>query len=277
MRYVLIGLCVASCAVFAQRRQRDFSPNPLARNPAAVAAGQKLFTNACGGCHGMAGEGARGPNLADGVRIRRSGARQLFNVVKQGVPGSDMPAFNLPDEKIWQVLAFVQSLSAPAIENPAPGDAEAGRQLFFGSAGCAHCHAVLGQGGFLGPDLSNAGEAHSVKQLRQALLDTKSHSIAGWEGATVVTTRGETIAGVARNHTNYSIQLVDAKGDLHLLTMDQVRHIAWHDGSIMPADYAARLTKVEIENVLAYLSRRAVRPEAPITAANAPMQGRPPE
>jgi len=260
MRFVLVTLCMASCVALAQRRNRDLTPNPLAGNPEAIAAGQKLFVSACGGCHGLNAEGGRGPNLADGRLIRRSSARTLFNVVKQGVPGSDMPAFPLPDEKIWQLLAYVRSLSAPAIESPPPGDVDAGRTLFFGKAGCSGCHMIFGQGGFLGPDLSNAGEAHALKQLRAALLDPKSRSTEGYVGVTVVTKSGEKITGVARNHTNYSIQLVDASGNLHLLSTGELRNVIWHDGSIMPGDYATRLTPVEIDNLLAFLSRQTVRP-----------------
>ncbi|MGH9664147.1 MAG: c-type cytochrome [Bryobacteraceae bacterium] len=272
-----IGLCLVSYLVFAQRRGRSFAPAPLAGNPEAIAAGHKLFTSACGGCHGLTGEGARGPNLADGRIVRRSGPDTLFNAVKHGVQGSDMPPFNLPDEKIWQVLAYIASLSAPAIQNPPAGDVEAGRALFFGKAGCGDCHAIRGHGGFLGPDLSAAGEAHSVKQIREALLDPTSRSNEHYRGVTVVTRRGEKITGVARNHTNYSLQIIDAKGDLHLLSMDDVRTVAWRDGSIMPGDYAKRLTPAEIDNLLAYLSRQSVRPFSPRTAMANPVGMRNPQ
>lgn len=270
-----LGICLMASAAFAQRRIRDSAPLPLAGNREAIAAGHKLFGSACGGCHGLNAEGARGPNLADGRIVRRSSPDTLFNAVKHGVPGSDMPAFNLPDEKIWQVLAFVASLSAPAIESPPPGNVEAGHDLFFGKAGCGKCHAIRGEGGFLGPDLTGAGEAHSVKQLRQALLDPSSRSSEHYRGVTVVTKSGEKITGVARNHTNYSLQILDAAGGLHLLSMDQVRNIAWRDGSIMP-DYSKRLTPAELDDVLAYLSRQSVRPFTPqAAAANSPKMRNP--
>lgn len=277
MRVVIFGLCLLNCLAFAQRRGRGFTPSPLAGNPEAVAAGHKLFTSACGGCHGLNGEGARGPNLADGRIIRRSSPDRLFDAVKHGVRGSDMPAFNLPDEKIWQVLAYVASLSAPAVQNPPPGDARAGRELFFGKAGCSRCHAIFGQGGFLGPDLSGAGEAHSVKQLREALLDPTSRSSDYYRGVTVVTKRGETITGVARNHTNYSLQILDAQGELHLLTTDEVQKVSWHEGSIMPGDYAKRLTPADIDNVLAFLSRQSVRPFSPEAVMERPPRMRNPQ
>ena len=52
----------------------------------------------------------------------------------------------------WQVVAFVRSLTAPAIENVAPGNPSAGQELFWGKAGCTGCHAIQGRGGKLGPD-----------------------------------------------------------------------------------------------------------------------------
>jgi mono/diheme cytochrome c family protein len=72
--------------------------NPRDMNPVAIAAGQKLFTAACSGCHGYHAEGGRGPNLADGSLARRKDAQHLFGSIQKGVPGTDMPPFNLPDD-----------------------------------------------------------------------------------------------------------------------------------------------------------------------------------
>src|SRR4051812_21033675 len=87
-----------------------------------VAAGEKVFEAACSGCHGKTGEGGRGPNLSDGKLVRRLNDQRLFGAIKSGVPGSDMPAFPIGDEKIWQIVSFLRSLSSPAIAANAPGD-----------------------------------------------------------------------------------------------------------------------------------------------------------
>ena len=71
---------------------------------------------------------------------------------------------------------------------------------------------------------------------------------------------GRTVSGVARNHSNYSVQVIDAQGKLHLLSMALVRELKLSDRSPMPGDYARRLSGEEITNLVAYLGRRSVRP-----------------
>ena len=211
----------------------------------------KSFAAACSGCHGSHGEGERGPNLADGKLVRRSAIPGYSPSFRKGfrAPKCRLPAVSL---QIRQVIAYARSLSAPAVEAQVPGDARKGREIFFGKGECAKCHMILGQGGYLGPDLSNEGLTRSWKQLRDALLDAKSRSIAGYEGVTAVTKEGAKIIGIARNHTNYSLDIQDATGELHLLSVRDLRNVNFDSQSIMPADYDKRLTPSEIDDVLAY-------------------------
>ena len=74
---------------------------------------------------------------------------------------------------------------------------------------------------------------------------------------------GKTIRGVARNRTNYSLQLQDADGKLHLLSMHEVSRMSVAKGSLMPKDFGKRLDSQEVDNILAYLSRQSVRPVDP--------------
>jgi mono/diheme cytochrome c family protein len=59
---------------------------------------------------------------------------------------------------------------------PAPSTAVARGQQLFESNGCMGCHMVNGQGGTVGPDLSNEGSAgHSAQWLRTQIRDPKAH------------------------------------------------------------------------------------------------------
>jgi len=261
VRLPLVLLCLACFAGGQEPVEKEKGEtNPLEGRPEAVAAGQKLFATACSGCHGLHGEGGRGPNLADGHLTRDVSDKKLFNSIRKGVRGTPMPPFDLPEEKIWQLLAYVRSLSAPAFGSPVPGDPQAGQVIFFGKGGCSDCHTILGRGHFLGPDLSNVGMTRSWKQLRDALLDPKSRSTTGYQGVTVITQAGATITGILRNNSNYALEIQDTQGNLHLLLMEEVREVRYKANSLMPDNYAGRLTQEEIDNVLAYLSRRSLRP-----------------
>src|SRR5580700_3338988 len=104
--------------------------NPFAGQPEAVAAGRKLFATSCSACHGANGEGGRGPNLTTGRAVRRLNDKGMFTTSRSGVPGTDMPPTNLPDDETWRLVAFVRDLSAPAYESQVPGDVEAGAAVF---------------------------------------------------------------------------------------------------------------------------------------------------
>lgn len=90
------------------------SPVPL-DNPATIEAGKALFTGklGCYGCHGQAGGGGMGPSLADDTWVYGSDAAAIHETLVNGRPNG-MPQFGdaATDEELWQVVAFVQSLSA---------------------------------------------------------------------------------------------------------------------------------------------------------------------
>ena len=260
--FLLVTFLWLPCSGKSQepRQKVDTLMNPLRGSHDPIEAGQKLFVTVCSGCHGTHAEGGRGPNLEDGHIVRLTDDQHLFDSIRNGVRGSDMPPFNLPEEQIWQLLDFLRNLSAPAAESQVPGDPEVGRAIFFGKGSCDSCHMILGRGGFMGPDLSNIGMSHSSKQLRQALLDPNSRSRAGYQGVTAVTTTGERITGILKDITNYSLAIQGTQGSLYLLSMQHIREIVYRRDSLMPDHYDQRLTSKEINDVLAFLSRQSVRP-----------------
>jgi len=246
--------------LFAQSPgEKEDLKNPVAGQAEAIAAGRKLFVEGCSGCHGPTAEGGRGPNLAKGEQIRSASNRHLLSVLTEGVKGSEMPPSGLSNDKVWQVVAYLRNLTAVAFDSMASGDAAAGRALFFGGAGCSHCHTIRGSGGFPGPDLSNIGRVRSFRQLRESLLDPGAEIAEGYGGVTVTTKSGQTVDGVARDNTNYAIQILDAHGDIHRLLKSDLSQEVLHKGSLMPGDFKRRLSSAEIENLLAFLGRQSIR------------------
>ena len=235
--------------------------NPLASQPEAVDAGRVGFGNACAGCHGANAEGGRGPNLAQSEHVRRMTDDQLFNTIRRGVPGGGMPAFPLPDVNIWQIATFLRSLSTPAFLVAVAGDVRAGSEVYKISD-CSSCHMLAGHGGFLGPDLTDIAASRTVKQLQEAVLKPGEMPVDGFRGVTLTLKNGQRVSGVAKNYSDYSIDVLDAKGSLHLLTMSQVEKIQFSEKSLMPDSYAHSLSRDEVQNLIAFLSRQTVRPDA---------------
>lgn len=260
MRYLAL-LCLAAALPLTAQHEQDGkkASHPSIGDPKAIAAGQKLFANGCGACHGAEGQGGRGPNLRDRVFWHPLDEDTLYNAIQKGIGGA-MPAANLPEDQAWQVVAFVKSLTSPAVENNIPGDVKAGETLFWGSAGCAGCHRIAGRGGALGPDLTNVGGTRAAVSIREAIVDPDADGAPNYRAVTTVMKDGKTFKGVARNRDNYSLQLQDAQGNLHLIRVGDVKEMSISKGSPMPKDYAKRLSKTDIQNVVAYLSRQSVRP-----------------
>ncbi len=254
----LVSIAVAACLSLAAQ-QPGARENPLAGTPGAVDAGRVLFLEKCSACHGPHGEGGRGPSLISGRETRRATDGQLFDSIKNGVRGADMPGFPLPGDELWRLVAFVRSLSAPAIETVVPGDPAAGADIYWGTGACSRCHMIRGKGGVTGPDLTNIGRMLRADQLREALLEPSARISEGFRAVEARTRRGLTIKGAAKLENNYSLRLFDAGGKLHFLQKRDLVEVRYAAKSLMPGDYAERLSEQQLRDLLAFLSRQSLR------------------
>src|SRR5262249_1428365 len=81
-----------------------------APDAAAVAAGRKQYEALCAGCHGAdAAGGERGPAFVGPGRVRRLSPDEMRRIIRAGVAGG-MPAFDLPEAQLTELLAFIHSL-----------------------------------------------------------------------------------------------------------------------------------------------------------------------
>jgi len=112
--------------------------NPYEKSAYAVGEGKRLFAAYnCSGCHASGGGGAIGPALTDDVWIYGSHSDQIYSTIVQG-RGNGMPAFGgkIPDYQVWELAAYVRSLSGQLPSDVAPSrsdnmpiaKAEQGRQ-----------------------------------------------------------------------------------------------------------------------------------------------------
>jgi putative heme-binding domain-containing protein len=261
----LLFLCAAVVLSLGAQHQQEGekSRHPFIGDAKAIAAGRSLFVSGCAACHGAEGQGGRGPSLRERVMWHPLEDDVLFNTIQKGIPAGGMPGSNLTEEKGWQLVAFVRSLTAPAIENNVPGDPQAGEAVFWSkAAGCGGCHRIRGRGGFAGPDLSNVGSTRAFPDIQDAIAVPDSVITPGYQSITLMLKNGSKLQGVSRNRSNYSVQVQDAKGSLHMVPMSDVSEIVLSKSSLMPKDYAKRLSQTDFQNLLAFLGRQSVRPPA---------------
>lgn len=96
--------------------------NEYEENAFALSEGKRLFQYMnCVGCHANGG-GAIGPPLMDDKWIYGGQPEQIFATIVEGRPNG-MPSFRgkLPDYQVWQLAAYVRSLSGQVPFDAAPG------------------------------------------------------------------------------------------------------------------------------------------------------------
>ena len=97
-------------------------PGPYEGNAWAVSEGQRNFRQFnCVGCH-FNGGGGIGPALMDRQWIYGSKPAQIFASIVEGRPNG-MPAFQgkLTDQQVWELVAYVRSLSGQLRKDVEPG------------------------------------------------------------------------------------------------------------------------------------------------------------
>jgi cytochrome c oxidase cbb3-type subunit 3 len=115
----------------------------LAKDPAALAIGQKLFLNNCAQCHASDGGGSRGfPNLTDATWKWGGSVDAIRTSIAQGRTGV-MPPFGpvLGEQGAKDAAHYVLSLSGLAHDSIR---AARGKDLFFKN--CSACHGAEGKG-----------------------------------------------------------------------------------------------------------------------------------
>ena len=138
--------------------------NPL-ESPRDIERGQRLFQSHCWYCHGANGEGGRGADLTQGEYRYGSSAGELFETIRNGIPGTEMGPVRATDEDVWRLVAFVKQLGQAGARAKPTGDAAAGKLVYETKGGCAACHAIQNQGGSLGPDLTYIGRRRGLESL----------------------------------------------------------------------------------------------------------------
>ena len=84
--------------------------NPYEQDPKAIVEGKGIYTEHCAGCHGGELKGEDGPDLTGHLSFGETDAEK-YRSIAEGRPGG-MPAFEsqLGRERIWKVLAYVDSV-----------------------------------------------------------------------------------------------------------------------------------------------------------------------
>jgi putative heme-binding domain-containing protein len=214
--------------------------------------GEKLFVAQCALCHGIAGNGGRGPALTRAKLDHAPDDAALRAVIENGIPPEMPGAWQLSPREIASLAAHVRSLGLARSE-PVTGDISRGAALYAAN-GCAGCHIANGVGTAYGPDLSDIGLKRGPAFLRETLMNPAGSLPPGFQNLTAVTAAGETVSGIRVNEDTFTVQLRDAQGRFHSFRKTELKELLRSSKeSPMPA-YSNQLSVSELEDLVAYLA-----------------------
>jgi len=267
-RLVFAFLLTALFAANTALGQHAFTPEEIAE-------GGRLFQSNCTGCHGSAGDQVQGVSLMSGKFRRASNDDEVAAIIRKGVPGTAMQAFNFTEQQAGAIVAYLKSFSGSAMSSaagaPALGDAAKGKQIFENKGNCLSCHRIGENGSRVGPDLSSIGlprppiarfvgfgappppptPAAIVAQLQRDLLDPDAETSPANRMFRAVLKDGSAITGRLLNLDPFNVQLFDSKERLLTLQRSELREFS-PIKSAMPS-YRDKLTSQELSDLLAYL------------------------
>ncbi len=259
----MLKFTIAIAILAAAQQRADVKPPPTLTAQAypadQVQAGQTVFAARCGFCHGRdAAGGESGPDLTRSALVAEDlRGDRIAPLVRAGRPERGMPAFALADADVAALVAFIHDTKARAESQEGgrrsvdaadleTGDAAAGRRFFEDAGGCTRCHSASA-------DLADVGaRLQGVALLQRMLYPASRPGRSSSARATVTTASGETIAGTLAYRDEFTIAIVDGKG----------QYRSWNAGTVKaavdnPLDAHARLldmyTDQQMHDVLAYL------------------------
>ena len=223
-------------------------------SPTDLNNGQQLFMTQCARCHGPKGEGGRGAVLAQPRLPHSPDDQSLFVVIRDGIKGTEMPGgYALDTLETWQLTAYVRSLGRMPREN-LPGDPMRGQELYQTKGRCAQCHIIGGQGGSLGPELTEIGARRSAAHLRMAILDPQTTLPEEFLQVRLVTKDGRAISGVRLNEDTFTIQVRDLSGNLHSFVKEDLKELQKEPGKSPMPSFKIVFSTSEVDDLIAYLA-----------------------
>ncbi len=217
--------------------------------------GRQQFETNCAVCHGSDASGDKGPALTTPNFVALSDTT-LNKIVHDGTAAGMPPFAQLGNENIAAVVHYLRKLqgqSDTTTATPVPGDAVAGRALYFGKAQCSNCHMIQGNGGFMAADLTAYGRSHSADAIRQAIVTPDTLLAPEARVVEVETKAGRKLSGVLRNEDDFNIVLLTEDGHFHFFARSELADVQYTDHSLMPHDYGTRLTPAELDNIISFL------------------------
>ncbi|MGI8604238.1 MAG: PVC-type heme-binding CxxCH protein [Verrucomicrobiales bacterium] len=132
-----------------------------------------------------------------------------------------------------------------------PGDPHAGQQVF--RILCAQCHAIYGEGGTVGPDITSNGRS-SFEQLLSNVFDPSLVIGPAYQVTTVVTKDGRNLTGLVTEENDQRLALKMPGEVIETVPRNQIKYTRVSKLSMMPEGIEAFLDKRTLADLFAFLA-----------------------
>jgi putative heme-binding domain-containing protein len=139
-----------------------------------------------------------------------------------------------------------------------PGDAAAGRRLFFNPAGprCSTCHKYAGRGGIMGPELTEIGNSTSRERIINSILQPSQEIAPEYQAWVLTTADGKTHTGLRlpKGGDDGKEIYADAAGKTLTLLSTEIEERKVAGTSIMPDNLVSTLSIDDLRDLVTFLA-----------------------
>jgi cytochrome c oxidase cbb3-type subunit 3 len=262
---LLTGLLIPLFFLTQTSAQQQAKTKPAASKPAGepvfktyppdlVRSGGALFRQNCSFCHGRdAGGGETGPDLTRSKLVTTDvDGNKIGPVIRAGRPDKGMPHFDLPEQQIASLVAFIHTQQHYALTRKGgrkgvdvsdlqTGNVDAGKKYFEGTGGCTTCHSATG-------DLAAINSRYRGLELEIQMLYPQHAK----SKVTVTPKSGEAITGQLAYLDEFTVALVDAAGTYQSWGISDVQYKV--DAPVNAhSELFSKYTDADVHNLMAYL------------------------
>ncbi len=255
----VMACCLVSVSIAAQEKGAPRRHHGLWNEyPAAqVERGRVQFQKTCAFCHGPdANGGSTGPDLMRSAVVRHDEkGDKIGPVIRSGFPDKGMPAFQLTNDQIMDIVAFLsyrldesdrrspaETSATYSLKKLLVGNAKEGKEFFYGAGKCSSCHSPTG-------DLKGIAGKFPPAELQARMIYPHRGQRPT---ATVTDASGRQYTGPIRLLTHYDIAIVDSDGWYRSWPLSSVK-VKIDDRLAAHRKLLSVLTDADMHNLFAYL------------------------
>jgi len=136
-----------------------------------------------------------------------------------------------------------------------PGDPRLGEKIFSDVNGvnCIRCHAINGQGGHIGPELTGIGTRQPRAYIVESVLYPSKVILDGYQQVFFYMTDDEDYAGIVRSETADTVAVIDSLGVTNFLDKSRIKSRKISQISLMPEGLQTCLSLEEFSDLIAFV------------------------